>query len=606
MNLNNSVNNERESKKRLNNISIRIKRLENDINRIKSKGKDKEKGKERIYFISPNKTYNDDKLITTIDEYKSTKNNKNKIDNFIKKNNLYNSMNINKNYLRKNKKHQLYEKKILNKLSNYNNMIHVKKKFNFNKKSLLNKIVKNNRYNNLDIDDNNIKIKKLPNKNPIQLRNFFSFSQSYTSNTENKDEVDKKINLDNFRKNNMEKLGYVFEIRNLKKKLNILLKEKNELNEKLNGIKQINKDIENNIFRIEKEENIFNKLISLNKQYIIEKNQNGGEYASNNKNNINNSIENNITIENIILNIMEMKFDYDNNLLKDEFVNGLNKLLNVSSLKDTNFKILMKKINDLIDENNILINYINTYKFLLIEDNKYYEYFTSLINKLNLNKISDLDEFIKGLFYENIRENNNMKKIQNTLMNNTLLSLEPKKQRRNHYYSTNKIIKNFGEEKNNKFFRANNFINDKKSDSKIDKNKIDYYLTNRKKFPNNHLNKKILNKTEQTGNNNINNNLRNNLLSSFDNRQNNNFDKRKKINININNFNKRNTNYDIINTINKSITKNSLCNTEEDMGDIKYYNNNERNKIRKHLTSNNFNKNFYGHVKNNSVIIVNK
>ena len=72
-------------------------------------------------------------------------------------------------------------------------------------------------------------------------------------------------------------------------------------------------------------------------------------------------------------------------------------------------------------------------------------------------------------------------------------------------------------------------------------------------------------------------------------------------------FNQRNNNfYKIKNKSNINGNQNNLFNTEEDINDIKYYNNNEVNKINKQENNNNLDKKFVGHVRNHSVIIFNK
>ena len=318
---------EKDSKKRIHYISNRIKRLENDINKIKSKEKDKD----NTSLFSPNKQDIYNNPITTIEQYKSKKSNENKIN--IQNSLLNNSVNVNNIFDKFSTNKLIKSKKVYNNNDNYNynSIIHEKKKFFFN----INNSNKKAKDSNIKDDYiNNIKIK---NKSSNKIKNFFSFNESYVNHTEKRNDKGKRIIKYNF--NNLEKLNYKFEIRNLQKKLNSLLKENNNIKTKLSEFKIINKDLENNIFNNGNEANLLNDIIMLNRQYTIINNRNESEieYDLNNNNNIiinNNSLSDNDnynnSIENILLNIMDMKFNYDNNLLKDEFINGVNELFNIS------------------------------------------------------------------------------------------------------------------------------------------------------------------------------------------------------------------------------------------------------------------------------------
>ena len=607
MNFDSSSNEYNNSKERLNHISYRIRRLENDIKEIKSKEKEKEKEKESFSFFSPNKKYNNNNNnnhIKTIEEYnpKREKKYKNDFDNLLKNNLLYKSVTINNSYSNdKNKNKKIYQKKkFFNKLNNSNNIILDKKNFVLKKNNQMNKIPESSRYMSPDNNANTLKNKQKNNNGINKIRNVFSFKELYTNNTENRISHKNKIKNYNYNNNNRENLEYEFEIRNLKKRLNQLIKENKEINGKLGELKIINKDLENNVFQNEEKQKILNDIIILNRQYMLYNNQSELENEMNEQNNINSSFNN------IILDIMDIKFDYDNNLLKNEFINGINKLFNLPlNINRENNNNLMKKLNQLIDNKNNLNNNINKYKYQLKENNKYHEYFESLISYLNLNNISELDPFIKNLYIKNIKENKHMKKIKNTLMNDSSSS-KPKKVKKNHYFSSNRIVNSYSQtiDKNNKYNRLKNFLNSKKSDSRINQKKINYYMANRRKY--NNLNPKKFNRTEkidnfdnnyiinfqnQENNNEIlpKNSRKNNSLIFSEIRQNNYLDKRKKNIINLNYYDKRNNNNNVIKN------KNKLFNTEEDMEDIKYFDN-----------INNFNKNYYGHVKNHSVIIFNK
>ena len=612
--LNKSENNEKESKKRINNISNRIKRLEFDIKKIKSKEKD------NTTSFNINNQYINTSAIKAIDDYNSKISKENKIDFQSKL--LNNSVEINNNF-NKFKMNKLYQKKTFKKinLNNYNNIINEKKKFFLKTNASNQKAIQVNKLKNKKDYLNNTKIR---NSSANKIRRFFSFTQSYINHTDHRNNKEKKIIKYNF--NNLEKLEYEFEVRNLKKKLNSLKNENNNINTKLNEIQIINKNLENSIYNNENEKNLLNDIIMLNRQYMINNNKNGNEneieYDIDNINNQNND-NYNYAFDNIILNIMDMKFNYDKNLLMDEFTNGINKLFNESlsnknNTFDFNFNIkdnILEKINKIIDKNNNLNNSINKYKYLSKENNRYKNYCTYLINDLNLKNISELDKFIKDLYIQNIRENNQMRKLQITLMNQSSSS-KTKKVRKKLYSSSNKLISSVNksiENTNTHQYTNYKYNYNKKSDSNINNKKNIYYLINRRKQ--NDLNGKILNRTEQLDNNHIINfkNLKidtfykknkNELFSSEDKNYNYNKSPKKKINMEF--YNQRNNNYGIKKIFNTNINQHSLFKNERNMEDIKYFNNIEKNRIGKQLTSNNFDRDFYGNVKNHSVIIFKK
>ena len=606
INLSNVLNDGKESEKRINYISNRIKSLENDINEIKKR--------ENLTFFSPNKKYidnnNNKKQIMTIEEYKSKPKSKYEINDKNYNNILFNSYN-NYNFISKNKSKKLYEKKILKKNNNYNNSIHEKKKFLLNNDSQINKNIQITSF--INKDKNLYKLRPYSNNNSNKIRQLFYFNKTNKKN----DEINKEEKTKHYNSKHIEKLEYEFEIRLLKKKINILKKKNKEIKEKLNKIKNINENMENNLTG--NGNNLLNDIILLNKQYMSY----NREYEFNNKN-----INDKLYFENIILNIMDLKYIYDNDLLINEFIDGVNKLLNISLLSQNNEKSnlnnLVEKINQLIDLKNNLYNNINKYEYLLKENNKYYIYFTSLLNNLNLKNIFELDKFIKNAYIKNIKENDHMKKITDTLFNESL-STNQKTERKNHHSSNqlmNSYSKSINNIINNKNYKLQNFLNNKKSDSRINPNKIDYFLINRRRKYSNNFTKKTLNRTERIEN------ISNSYITNQDDKnivyqhnKNNSLaysikpytttnKRRKKRKININLFEQRNNDfYRINNKFNKTdnINQNGLLNNDNDMNDIKYYNNiNEKNTINKQVNNNNFDKNFYGHVKNHSVIIFNK
>lgn len=598
-NFNRSMHTENDSKKRLNYITDRIKSLEKDINEIKNK--------ENLTLINPK-----NKIFITPNNESKILNYSNDI-NFTKNNSLYSDYNINNSYFKR--KLKLNDKKIFNKMNSQNNTI------NANKNIIL-KIINSDLNESNQKNKKNVKYRTSNNKTTKKIRHFFSFNRQFLYNVGNQNENDNKNELDinhfNKNKNNITKLEYEYEIRNLKRKLVSLKNENKEINKKLDNIKIINdeveKDIEDLLYQDQTKKNIINNLYILNEQFM--------EY--NNENEVENKDNNNILFENIALNIMDIKYFYENNKMIDSFIEGVNKLLKIQLLyqnNDYDNHNIFEKINELIDIKNNLENNINKYKYLLKENHKYYIYFISLLHKLNLNNIKELSDFIKQIYIKNINENNHMKKLQITLMD-AVTSPSIRKENKRHLFTSNRLTNSFSQKIHvNNFSRIHSFLKNKNSDSKLRQKSINNYLESRRK-PHN-LTQKELFKTKQIDSMeksqiiNINNRNNNKIYNSFYKINNNNNSeksansyyskKRRKIKININNYNNRNDDYNGGKKVINLQNNNNLFNNEEDIGDIKYFDNNDKNKYEKFKTNKVLRKNnFYNHIKNRSAILFNK
>lgn len=625
MNLNYSVNDEKDSKKRIHYISNRIKKLEKDISEIKKK-------ENKSSLLNQNSKIIDNKYVMTIDESKLKSKMKFIFTNSQKdliKNNLTFNGNKNNNSLTKNnnnnKKHFL--RKILRKPSNCSNIIPEKKNAILNLNSQLNKRFQRNNFLKNDNQIFNSKIKPSSDNNIRKIRPFFSFDESYKSNIINdKIKNDNKKNMNIYKVNNKEKLEYEFEIRRLKRELNQLKEENNKIKEKLDNIKNINKDLmQSNIFLNESQNNILNELMILSRQNILynnSSNEQEGEYADQNSNY-------NFPLENLMLNIMDIKYYYENSLLVTQFFEGVNKMLNKIPLYNREIKSnntnLLKKINELIDIKNNLDNTNNKYKYLLEENNKYYNYFSSLLNNLNLKNFLELEEFIKNLYLKNLKEDDQMEKIKDTLINETN-STKHNKEKKINYFSSNHVINRINNIYNTNsinFSKLRNYISNKNSDSRINKKKISYYITNKRLH--NFNNKQFLNRTDQIEN--FNQNYIINLKNQTDyfpsfyiknnsymyDKHNSNFESKKMRKIKANylyNDKKLNNNFysnGTYNSSNKFINQSIFFNNDEDINFNEINNNfSGKKELKKHYTCNNLNKKGSGHIKNHSVFIFNQ
>ena len=633
MNLNNSITEEKESKKRLNYISSRIKNLEKDIFEIKNK--------ESKTSMKYQKKLPENKYINTINESKLKSKFKytNSSKDFNKTSSIINENKSNSS-LSKEKQKQ-FQKRFFKRMNNYNDIIHEKKNILLNINSQLNKKFQRNNFYGKNILYN-MKIKSSSDNRKI--RNFFSFDETYDKSNEIKN-INYNINLNNishddndynnidnkngvslYKKNNMEKLEYEFEIRRLKREYEMLQKENIKIKENIENVKIKNTNLENNIFKNEDQQKILNNLLLVNKQYILYGSPNGIENEFSNKNG-----NDNYSIDNLILNIMDIKYYYENNLLINEFIEGINKILatvplsNNGNNDDNN---LIKKINELIDIKNNLDNNNNKYKYFLEKNNNYYFYYKNLLNNLNLNNFTELEDFIKNLYIKNLKDNDHMQKIQNTLMSESSPG-HKNKDKKSHYNSSNLITNNIS--KNiyniNNYTKLQNYLSIKNTDSRLNQKNIINFIDNKRRKDL----EQYLSRTEKLDNLNQNNNnffnLKNqdesindyyqsfyNKYNTFlynKNSYNNENKKNRKIKLNyLYNDKKVNKNfYNGANNVfnkynNKTENKNYLI-KNEDEDDIKY-NNSIKKIIKKTYTNTNLNRKLYNHSKNHSVFIFNQ
>ena len=550
------------SKKIINNISNRIKSLENDIYKIKNKETLSYK-KLIKYNINSNIDKNNRTLANKETRYKTKIKNKNSHKNFIKHYLLFsdnkssNKYNTNNNSLSKknsinimkrqnsNSKNEIYKK-----INNYKFLIYEKKNLLLNMNSALHKrantkncikdlskisLSKNyepskNLYDNIfDYRANNQKNLLPSNYTNNNVNHFFSFSEINSSSNILSDTTEdnfQKINSNNNNNNNIKmkedlgKLEYEFEIRHLKKKRKMLKKVKTEKMKKLNDMKKRNNLLENNIVETQNKcQSLVNNLMILYKQYIFQNKQNESLDSITNSNRSNTD---EFSFKNIILNIMDIKYEFENNKLYNEFIQGINELLKITLLNIHNYNALnnnniFDKINDLIDIKNNLKNSNNKYKYLLEESNIYLNYFNNLIHTLNLQDLNDLENFLQNIYMKNFEQNKKMKQIKNTLISDTSPNRLKRKENENlkrqisnqYVHSYNITLHN----KENNYYKLKKKLICKNNYLKI-RLKKNHFLNN-KKIEN--APKKLLNRTDKNDNlgnigektfnsNNINNN----------------------------------------------------------------------------------------------------
>lgn len=578
MNLNNSVNFEKDSKERLSHISNKLK---NCIHQIKNKEN----------TINPIKS-GDKKYTSVADESKLKPNNK-----------LQNSTPyFNKNKFNKTPKY--YQTIFYKRMNNYNDIIHEKKNELLNINSLLNKrFHRNINYGTLY----SLKIKSSDEK---KSKDYFSFDEKYSnkkklnSNNSSIDNEYKHKNangaLNNInwnkrnKKNKMEKLEYEFEIRRLKRKLEKIKKENIEIKDKLNDIKEKNINLEKKILNDDGEKSILKEIILLNKQNAFD-NSNGIDIKYDNQSKKDNDSD---SFDELILNIMDIKYFYENSLLTNEFINGVNKLLYGVPLPingNKNTQNLIKSINELINikSNTIYIN--NKYRNLLQDNYNYYLFVNDLKKKLNLNEFSELDKLIKNIYF-NIKDNEPLQKFQKVLVKE-FSSAQKNNEKNKLYGSSNLILNNKKNNKINYYTKLQNYLNANKGISRDkQKNAINHFEKKCKKNLDNYLSQ-----TEKNDSLSKNNTVRNtddsffninNYYQTFYNK-NNSYEDKKKKKINL---------YYLDNDI--KINKNNNLINNEKSNDFKYNNSNFGYVIEK--TYNKNDDNLYKHAKNHSTLVFNK
>ena len=308
-----------------------------------------------------------------------------------------------------------------------------------------------------------------------------------------------------------EKLDYEFEIRLLTKKLKEVKERNNKLKYRIIKIKNEQR-IRNQ--KNKKNEFIISKVIQICKNSSFSGTNNffsSFKEIYNTQFN-NNSEENKIDdlklfpatnlFKNMLLNLMDMKYEFENIVLKDKFIDGTQNLFynnneEYKEFKESNNKIFIyHNVKNLIREEINLKNECNEYLKL----GKCYEYFSQLCSNLNIDDLQELVDYLKKIFIKtkvNFKQINQIKKIVKDI-NNTNKEIsnnnnidEKYRGIDQNYISEQRNLrkKNYSEinitKKNNSMFKEeiknskqNSYINDNNKNNTILRNK-DNYLYNK-------------------------------------------------------------------------------------------------------------------------------
>ena len=390
---------------------------------------------------------------------------KSKYGNSLKKNNLKLLLNQNEN---------IYSKKIKN-----------LKTTSFNKAKKENDIIfERNDIYNLDKNIN------------YTSREFFR--NNYISNEETKSEnsFDKnkyytsRLNSNDY--NLINNLDKEFEIRCLNKKLEKLKKKNIDIKDKVNKLKEQNFSLKNEAIKeLNIRNNIFYSLQNIY-QFIFHK-------------------EKKFDLKNMLLDLMDLKYNYENIHLIDIFYKNLNKLIQITESYNNKENIYLNIKNILRTKNKIIkeLEKLNEYRR---ENQKYYEfcnllfqnfetkdldYIFNYLIKIESNNEKDIKKIIKmrNILFNNNNANNN---INNYNENINLEKLKRNRSQNLNYSDLQKINKRIKEKNNgylterNKSSNKNNLIYNLKNNynyiynndtnNKIDKEKINNFLYSTKGY----------------------------------------------------------------------------------------------------------------------------
>ena len=335
-------------------------------------------------------------------------------------------------------------------------------------------------------DLNEIDIKKNNNKNEEAKNNLY-----YVNNNKKKFLNINRKNITNVIHKTKscsiiprDKLEYEYELRILRRKIESLKEENQTLKNKVINLKDKNDYIEYNI------NSIRNTYSNNNTNNNYEENKNDNKLLDDIsnikykkrliekiikicKNNINyyNSYENNnnkkeSSILNLLLNIMDFRYSYENALLNNSFFSGIEMIIqnghNNKNFYVNNKNKIVNYINDLINKEKKLKKINEVYK----NSKKYYDLCK------HFSSVKNIDNYLNKIIAKNIKVEQSINKIRNVLKNenllknnNKLLQSNPnKKKMMENYFNRNRRNKNFHFGKNSiyqtDFYKGYNYNND--------------------------------------------------------------------------------------------------------------------------------------------------
>ena len=279
------------------------------------------------------------------------------------------------------------------------NHISYYKSFNFGTSEYREMLKKRNLISNYYLNNNEIKEKENQNENQNLYENN---NNIYLNSAKNKNNA--FINH----------LDQEFEIRCLKKKLKNLKNKNKSLIQQLDNIKEKNDSIKaESIKEGNKRKDIICSFINICNDIF-----NNEDEASQEDN----------RFKNILLNLMDLNYKYENISMENEFILNVGTLFSLTNIFSDNFydnkrnnanNNIYHNVKDLIKLKTNNLNSIKKYKLLQIKNKKYFKYCSNLMGKLNLNDLNNLYNYLKTIKSKNEKENRKLKIMKNVLINNT-------------------------------------------------------------------------------------------------------------------------------------------------------------------------------------------
>ena len=234
----------------------------------------------------------------------------------------------------------------------------------------------------------------------------------------------------------------------------------NKLKDKIFNIK----NEQNRYLQKSEKEKIISKVIEIYKSYID--NKLDTLYISNDI--LSDKFPSKQYFKNMLLNIIDWIYDYENKLMKEQLFLALKSILN----KDINNNII-KEINLLIQKKIDLNNSINEIKYYTEQEQNYQKYFSYLLKKFNFQNLEQLGKFLKGYFIGLNEETREIKRLNSMILQNYESNRKKTSSDKNYITNNEKL-----RVKRSSFRKNNSEININSKNINIDK---DYELYRKNK-----------------------------------------------------------------------------------------------------------------------------
>lgn len=209
--------------------------------------------------------------------------------------------------------------------------------------------------------------------------------------------------MNSFNKKVINNLNEEYEIRYLNKKIEKLRSKKEEIENNLNYIKNKNNSLNSEL--IKEENNLNNLLFSLKNIYNI--------FFLNGIN----KEENNLEIKNLLLDLMDIKYNYENAILVNTFLQNLDDSINMNNIFNSNNDIY-SNISLLLEMKNKLIDDINKINENEIIQKKYSEFCKDLFHMFETNDLDNIYISLKEIISNNEDNNKKISQMKSILYNN--------------------------------------------------------------------------------------------------------------------------------------------------------------------------------------------